>query len=108
MNDANILNNIDSIVSEIIDTKIFDGLYLDYSYNLNDYLANSSIIIYTQISGQFFHAYWDIDNTLRTNWEINVKTRMMKNSAGPSSAGLRKWRVLMIRNWITPHFFMPA
>lgn len=65
---------------------IFDGLYLNYTFDMPGFGSGFSNFSYSHISGNDYNVYWDMvlgDST----WDENLDSRVISNSAGSFDFG---------------------
>ncbi|MFX1356673.1 MAG: S8 family serine peptidase [Promethearchaeota archaeon] len=82
-NETIIYNNIVIEILRIIDIKLFDGLYLNHTLNLDGTIGPSGFE-YTEFSGNIFHLDWflNIGMLYHGYWDENGENRIMLNSGG--------------------------
>lgn len=78
----------DNLVTKFVhlhEVILFDGMYLNYNFNLANIYIGPTQVLYTQISGSKFHALWEgvlSGLPLINHWDVDTQTRIMENGGG--------------------------
>ncbi len=82
-------NRVEKLIA-IHPVKLFDGLFIEHSYNSIMYGTLPSLVSYSYISGSIFHIEWEINiggTFYQGYWDVDSKTRVMQNSSGVNYFG---------------------
>ncbi|MFW9872922.1 MAG: CARDB domain-containing protein [Candidatus Thorarchaeota archaeon] len=78
----------DNFVTKIVplhEVILFDGMYINYSFNLANIYIGQTQVSYTQLSGSKFHTLWEgilSGMPLTNHWDVDTQTRVMENGDG--------------------------
>ncbi|MFX1480940.1 MAG: CARDB domain-containing protein, partial [Promethearchaeota archaeon] len=78
----------DNLVTKLVplhEVILFDGMYIDYSFNLANMYIGSTQVSYTQLSGSKFHTIWEgvlSGSPLINHWDVDTQTRVIENGDG--------------------------
>jgi hypothetical protein len=64
---------------------LFDGMYIDHSFNLMNTNLGSSQFAYSYLSGEYYRAEWDLTISgydYNSYWDVDPQTRIMSNMGG--------------------------
>jgi hypothetical protein len=78
-------NNIKTKLIPIIDTKLFDGMYINHTFNHMDASIGPSQFSYSYLSGEYFRAEWNFSaygDDYYSYWDVNTQTRIISNVGG--------------------------
>ncbi|MFX1375313.1 MAG: CARDB domain-containing protein [Promethearchaeota archaeon] len=70
-------NNYVTDIIPILDTPLFDGMYLNYNYSNSGGMEMDMKFLYSYLSGDLFSNRWFTEGALSFMWEVNCKTRVM-------------------------------
>jgi hypothetical protein len=82
--ELNIANNIATELISIIETKLFDGMFISYNWTIFGEVKPSDFT-YSYVSGDCFHLDWYMDeggSISHMYWDVDPQTRIMENSDG--------------------------
>ncbi len=88
-NETYILNNLQTKIANVIDVNLFNGLFLNYDFEI-DGAYGVSEFYYTEVSAGIFNIEWEFmygGYSYMTYWDVDVRTRVMSNSVGALSFG---------------------
>lgn len=85
INETYVSNNLVVRLIPIHEIKLFDGLFIDHTFNEIGYGSGSTRVSYSQITGSLFYVGWQGSAggmSIEGYWDVDAQTRLIQNSSG--------------------------